>query len=253
MSKIFTPLNQIKLTNVSVVRLKKNGKRFEIACYKNKVMEWRNGVEKDLDNVIQIHEIFSNVSKGLAANKNELVKAFKTDDEAAIILEILARGDLQVGEKERSSQLNQLNNEVATLVSSMCINPETSRPYPVSTIMKVISDLQISFHSSKSAKQQALDAIKLMKEKATIPIKRAQMRVRVVVPIKDAKRLKDQIMNEFDEKDLDDWNADEWELIGTVDPGAIKRVSDLLQAETRGKGRLEVLNVKVVKEGQESL
>lgn len=28
---------QIKLTNVSVVRLRKGGKRFEIACYKNKV------------------------------------------------------------------------------------------------------------------------------------------------------------------------------------------------------------------------
>lgn len=36
--------NQIKLTNVSVVRLKKGGKRFEIACYKNKVREWRTGV-----------------------------------------------------------------------------------------------------------------------------------------------------------------------------------------------------------------
>jgi ribosome maturation protein SDO1 len=41
---IFTPTNQKKLTNVSLVRLKKGGKRFEIACYKNKVMEWRQGV-----------------------------------------------------------------------------------------------------------------------------------------------------------------------------------------------------------------
>lgn len=41
---IFTPTNQVKLTNVAVVRLKKSGKRFEIACYKNKVMSWRNKV-----------------------------------------------------------------------------------------------------------------------------------------------------------------------------------------------------------------
>lgn len=34
---VFQPSNQIKLTNVSIVRLKKAGKRFEIACYKNKV------------------------------------------------------------------------------------------------------------------------------------------------------------------------------------------------------------------------
>lgn len=41
MSKVFTPVNQVRLTNVAVVRLKKGGKRFEIACYKNKVVSWR--------------------------------------------------------------------------------------------------------------------------------------------------------------------------------------------------------------------
>ena len=43
-SGIFTPINQVKLTNVSIVRLKKGGKRFELACYKNKVQEYRNKV-----------------------------------------------------------------------------------------------------------------------------------------------------------------------------------------------------------------
>lgn len=37
MSRINTPTNQKLLTNVAVVRMKKAGKRFEIACYKNKV------------------------------------------------------------------------------------------------------------------------------------------------------------------------------------------------------------------------
>jgi ribosome maturation protein SDO1 len=40
---IKTPTNQKLLTNVAVVRMKKAGKRFEIACYKNKVLNWRNG------------------------------------------------------------------------------------------------------------------------------------------------------------------------------------------------------------------
>lgn len=40
---IFTPTNQIRLTNVAVVRARRAGKRFEIACYRNKVMGWRSG------------------------------------------------------------------------------------------------------------------------------------------------------------------------------------------------------------------
>jgi hypothetical protein len=35
---------QKRLTNVALVKYKKKGKRFEIACYKNKVLNWRNGV-----------------------------------------------------------------------------------------------------------------------------------------------------------------------------------------------------------------
>ena len=64
MSRINTPTNQKLLTNVAVVRSKKAGKRFEIACYKNKVLSWRQGVEKDLDEVLQSHTVFLNVSKG---------------------------------------------------------------------------------------------------------------------------------------------------------------------------------------------
>jgi ribosome maturation protein SDO1 len=33
----FTPVNQVRLTNVAYVRLNKSGHRFEIACYRNKV------------------------------------------------------------------------------------------------------------------------------------------------------------------------------------------------------------------------
>jgi ribosome maturation protein SDO1 len=45
MSKaVFQPVGQKRLTNIAVVRLKKNGKRFEIACYRNKVGDWRSGM-----------------------------------------------------------------------------------------------------------------------------------------------------------------------------------------------------------------
>ena len=76
MPMIQQPANQIKLTNVSLVRYKKGKKRFELACYKNKLLEYRSGLEKDLDNVLQIPTIFLNASKGETAPNSELVKAW---------------------------------------------------------------------------------------------------------------------------------------------------------------------------------
>lgn len=87
-TKIFTPLNRIQLTNVAVVRLKKGGHRFELACYKNKVVSWRNKVDTNLDDVLQSFSIFTNVSKGHTAKKEDLMAAFGTDDQTKIIHEV---------------------------------------------------------------------------------------------------------------------------------------------------------------------
>ncbi|KAK1939366.1 Ribosome maturation protein SBDS [Phytophthora citrophthora] len=50
--------------------MRKGGKCFEIACYKNKVFNWRNGVEEDIDEVLQIAKDYENVSKGKFAKQN---------------------------------------------------------------------------------------------------------------------------------------------------------------------------------------
>ena len=60
---ISMPVTQVRLTNVAIVKLKKAGKRFEIACYKNMALNWRNGVETDIGEVLQTDSVFANVSK----------------------------------------------------------------------------------------------------------------------------------------------------------------------------------------------
>lgn len=47
--------------------------------------------------MLQTPTIFTNVSKGAVANKGELIKAFGTDSDQDIVLQILAKGELQVG------------------------------------------------------------------------------------------------------------------------------------------------------------
>ena len=44
--------------------------------------------EKDLDEVVQTQQIFTNVSKGQFAKKEDLTKAFGTDDEKEIVIQV---------------------------------------------------------------------------------------------------------------------------------------------------------------------
>jgi ribosome maturation protein SDO1 len=155
------PANQIKLTNVSIVRLRKAGKRFEIACYKNKVMDWRSGTETDLDEVIQIENIFSNVSKGALVPQEDLKKAFGSTNVQEIIHEILKKGELQVGEKERNHELSTTWKEIVTLVCEKCVDPGSQRPYPSGMIDKAMSDIHYSIKTGKSTKSQVSRACDL--------------------------------------------------------------------------------------------
>lgn len=56
----------------------------------NSYLVWWNfgNREKDLDEVLQSHTVYSNVSKGVLAKSKDLIAAFGTDDQTKICLEV---------------------------------------------------------------------------------------------------------------------------------------------------------------------
>lgn len=293
------PSNQIKLTNVSLVRLKKAKKRFEIACYKNKVLEWRSGIETDLDNVLQIPNVFLNVSKGQTAPSADLEKAFGKISTDEIILEILKKGELQVGEKERAAQSERVHNEVIGIVASKLVDPRTKRVYTTGMIEKALDMLSsqgsqqaqdksgngtpatgedgeakpktrehvwTGVVATKSAKSQALEAMKALIAHQPIPVQRARMRVRVTCPsnvLKQATKgaakeeegddktkgtVKDRILSFVEQVESQEVVGSTWEVTGFVEPGAYKGLMDFVGTHTRGQGRVEVLDMAVTHE-----
>uniref|UniRef100_A0A5B7AJD5 Putative ribosome maturation protein SBDS n=1 Tax=Davidia involucrata TaxID=16924 RepID=A0A5B7AJD5_DAVIN len=245
MSKtLVQPIGQKRLTNVAVVRLKKHGNRFEIACYKNKVLSWRSGVEKDLDEVLQSHTVYSNVSKGVLAKSKELVAAFGTDDHTKICLEILDKGELQVAGKERESQLSSQFRDIATIVMQKTVNPETQRPYTISMIERLMHEIHFAVDPHSSSKKQALEVIHELQKH--FPIKRSPMRLRLTVP--------EQKFSSLLEK-LNAWNASvvskdesgsQLSVICEMDPGFFRDCDALVR---NLQGRLEILAVSVHGEG----
>ena len=250
---LFQPSGQIKLTNVSVVRLKKQGKRFEIACYKNKVLEFRRGVETDLDNVMQTMQVFTNVSKGQVCSSSELEQSFGTKETSKCILEILKKGELQVSTLERNNQLQTMQKDIINIIAEKTVHPDTKRPYPPSMIEKAVDQLHFSINSGKSAKQQALDVIKLLQQQQIIPIQRAQMKIQIKMPTKDGKRLKDRLMESISTVIEEDFGTAEYQIECLIDPGQFKVLTDLVQAETRGKGHVDVLSLSETVEGDEKI
>lgn len=334
------PSNQIKFTNVSIVKLKKGKKRFELACYKNKLLEYRSGAEKDIDNVLQIHTVFLSVSKAQTAPAAELAKAFGAgvpqDD---IIQEILRKGEVQVGERERKDILERVQKEVVDIVSGRLVDPTTKRVYTPTMIEKALDQLSAAsgqhqqqngdhnaaasaetpeqsgtagegrkplwkgVSATKSAKSQALEAMKALIAWQPIPVMRARMRLRVTCPVsllkqsvkapaaaaggagkedhksskgnnkkgqkgkgkkhqhseeedeaddqaapKAPSNVKDKILSYIESIESQEIVGEEWEVVGFAEPGAFKGVNEFVTTETRGRGRVEVLDMAVTHE-----
>ncbi|RHZ02467.1 hypothetical protein DYB31_013784, partial [Aphanomyces astaci] len=266
-SQVEQPKGQKRLTNVAIVRLKKGGCRFEVACYKNKVVNWRNKIETQLDEVLQSHDVFVNVSKGKRATADDMRKVFGTDDVDEVAKLIIDLGELQVSDGERAA-FNQsyvsvfhvlvepflphdrhtcsLFQEIATIVAEKCVNPESNRPYPVHNL---------SFRRSyRFAKQQALEVISKLQDH--MPITRAKMKVQVSVPAKDGKAMK-KYLEQHNAAVLEQkGTSDVLRLICLIDPGAYRGLDAFVLNDgdnVDGSRSLEVLELSCHEEGEHSI
>lgn len=86
--------------------------------------------------------IFYNASKGEVAPNNDLEKAFgKPLRKSDIILEILKKGEQQIGQKERNANLERLHNEVLVIVAGKLVDPKSGRVYTTGMIEKALDQL----------------------------------------------------------------------------------------------------------------
>jgi len=178
------PVGQKRLTNVAVVRMKCAGMRFEIACYKNKVLNWREGIEKEINEVLQTDTVFSNVSKAVVAKEKDLQKAFGTVNLEEICRKILKSGDLQVSDREREVHMEGLFKDIVQIVVERCVHPQTGRQLTAITVEHALKTTGFSMQPDHSAKKQALKAIDALVSKMPESFSRAKMRLRIACPEK---------------------------------------------------------------------
>lgn len=159
-----------------------------------------------------------------------------------------------------------------------------AKPNPATTKEKHIWTGVVT---TKSAKSQALEAIKALISSQPIPVARARMRLRITCATNvmkqavkaavpeaaaeekpgkgkkggkgkktevdaevDAEKkvtgtVKDTILSYIEQVESQDVMGSEWEAIGFVEPGAYKGLSDFIANQTRGQGKVEVLDTAV--------
>ncbi len=80
-------------------------------------------------------------------------------------------------------------------------------------IEQSMKDAHFSVNTNKSGKQQALDVVKLLQSSGTLPIERTQMKVKLDIPNKEAKKLKEKLHKLINKVESEDFNATSLEIV----------------------------------------
>ena len=273
--------------------------------------------------MLQINNVFLNVSKGQAAPNEDLKKSFPGMSREEIVLEILKKGEIQVGEKERAQEMDRVHKEVIDIVAGRLVDPKSKRVYTTGMIEKALDQLSSQgghagrqpgkdqgetqndrsksreqtstaepgpstpaksngdageseikekpkpmwkgVTTTRSAKSQALEAMKALIAHQPIPVARARMRLRITCPtsilkqsVKSAPKsegeepekgtVKDKILSFVEQVESQDMVGEEWEVTGFVEPGSYKTLSEFVSTQTKGRARAEVLDTAVTHE-----
>ena len=236
------PLTQKILSNVSVIKLKRKGKQFEIAVLPNKVSSWRNGLEKDIDDVVQSHSIFVNVDQGMLAKQSEVLETLGVATMEDALIMILEQGKLKLAEKERKIVLANLTKDIASIVASQCVNVNTKKPLTSSTVERAMKEIGYSVKLAKPAKAQALKVIKELKNQG-YPIARARIRLVFYIKPELAEKMISMLpyVEDVDSKKDPTTTA----VIAQIEPGSLRQVAQKLADEFGTDIKIDVLELYV--------
>ncbi|KAL0238746.1 hypothetical protein PCE1_004438 [Barthelona sp. PCE] len=183
MRRIITPINVLQLTNVAIVKLRVKKTSFEVACYKSKMKAYLEGIETDINEVLQVLTIFTMASKGKQASTQQLQKAFPGLTKDEIIEYILRNGEYQQSKKERDVSTTNLLNQVISIIVEKCYNADLNVPFTADMVKVMLKQVGFRVTTKESAKRQALWAIDTFQRKSSelgISIGRGMMHLRII-------------------------------------------------------------------------
>ena len=79
-----------------------------------------------------------------------------------------------------------------------------------------MKDAHFSINPNKTAKQQAIEVIKLLQSSGTLPIERAEMKVRLDIPLKEAKKLKEKIHKLIKKTESEEFTPTSLEIVNDL-------------------------------------
>ena len=221
-----------------MVRYSFEGDRFEILVKPDPALEYRLGKKKDMSSVLVSDEIYSDSGKGTRASAEKLLRAFQTEDPAAIAEKIMQKGDLNLTTDQRRKMVEEKRRQIVDFIAKTYVDPRSHLPHPPLRIEQALKDARASIDPQRGTGEQVKDLVE--KLRPIIPLKSENLSLEIVVPAQFAAQSYSVL------KSAGSLKGEEWQANGSlkaileIPAAARSAVIDRMGSVTKGTATVEV-------------
>ncbi len=156
--------------SVVIARYIKGKNKFEIYVKLEKALKFREGKIRDIDEVLEVKEIFKDAKKGERASASLLKEVFGTDNIEEVAKEILTKGEIQLTVEYRRKLIEEKKKQIIEYIRRISIDPRTKAPFTYKRLEEMLKSIKFNIDPFKPIEPQAEEIIKNLKKKYPIKI-----------------------------------------------------------------------------------
>lgn len=222
----------------TVARHSHEGEKFEILVKPDPALEYKTGKRRDLSSVLVSDEIYTDAGKGTRASSEKMIKAFGTDDQAAVAEAIMKKGTLNLTTAQRRKMVEEKRKQIITLIARTYVDPRSHLPHPPLRVEQAMKEARVSVDPQRAAEDQAKEVADALR--TVIPLKSESMSLDVTVPARFASQSY-SVLKSFGTLKGEQWQADGSLKAILEIPAALRpAVIDKLGSATKGTATAEM-------------
>jgi ribosome maturation protein SDO1 len=222
----------VKVEDAVVARWEHQGSRFEVLVDPQAVQDIKDGKEVDLTDRLALDQVFKDAKKGDKISEEHLEKVFHTRSVAAIALQIVRRGEVQVTTEQRHQLQEAKYRQIVTHIARNALNPQTGAPHPPARIEAAMQEAKVHIDPFRPADQQVQEV--LAKLRPLLPIRLDTVRVRLKLRGQDYPRVIGELKG-LGRLSEENWLGDgAWSAILEIPAGVQTELYEKLNARTKG-------------------
>ena len=227
---------------LSIARLEKGGKRFEVIVDVEKAWLFKSGENISIRDIIEGEFIYYDAKQGLKASESDLKKFFGTSDPYQVAETILRRGELLLTSEQRRELIEAKRRQIIEFISRNAVDPRTNTPIPPKRIELALEEAKVGVDPFRPVEEQVEEILK--KLRLVLPLKMAKALVVVKAPPAYSGRVRSYV-SKMGRVLKENYQSDgslllELEIPAGMQTSLIEKVAEL----TKGEGEIKLLRVE---------